>query len=43
MLCCVEAPSYVGALGTFHQYEAAVVHVETDDNGLVPSALTRGD
>jgi DNA-binding transcriptional MocR family regulator len=34
-----EAPSYVGALGTFHQYEASVVHVETDDNGLVPSAL----
>jgi DNA-binding transcriptional MocR family regulator len=25
----VEAPSYVGALGTFHQYEASVVHVET--------------
>jgi DNA-binding transcriptional MocR family regulator len=37
VLC--EAPSYVGALGTFHQYEAAVVHVETDENGLVPSAL----
>jgi DNA-binding transcriptional MocR family regulator len=37
VLC--EAPSYVGALGTFHQYEAAVVHVETDDNGLVPAAL----
>jgi 2-aminoadipate transaminase len=37
VLC--EAPSYVGALGTFHQYEASVVHVETDDNGLVPAAL----
>ncbi len=35
----VEAPSYVGALGTFKQYEAAVVHVETDENGLVPAAL----
>ena len=35
----VEAPSYVGALGTFHQYEASVVHVETDENGLVPAAL----
>ena len=34
-----EAPSYVGALGTFHQYEASVVHVETDENGLVPAAL----
>ena len=35
----VEAPSYVGALGTFHQYEASVVHVDTDDEGLVPQAL----
>jgi len=35
----VEAPSYVGALGTFHQYEASVVHVETDDEGLVPQGL----
>jgi len=34
-----EAPSYVGALGTFHQYEAKVVHVETDDFGLVPDGL----
>ena len=39
VLC--EAPSYVGALGTFHQYEASVVHVETDENGLVPSALAK--
>ena len=35
----VEAPSYVGALGTFHQYEAQVVHVEMDNEGLVPDAL----
>jgi DNA-binding transcriptional MocR family regulator len=35
----VEAPSYVGALGTFHQYEAKVVHVAVDDNGLIPIAL----
>jgi len=35
----VEAPSYVGALGTFSQYQAAPVHVETDDNGMVPAAL----
>ena len=35
----VEAPSYVGALGTFAQYEASVVHVEMDQNGLVPEAL----
>ncbi len=35
----VEAPSYVGALGTFSQYEAQVVHVAMDDKGLIPSAL----
>jgi len=35
----VEAPSYVGALGTFRQYEAAVVHIETDSDGLVPESL----
>ncbi|TSA20296.1 MAG: PLP-dependent aminotransferase family protein [Actinomycetales bacterium] len=35
----VEAPSYVGALGTFHQYEAKVVHVAMDNNGLIPIAL----
>jgi len=34
-----EAPSYVGALGTFTAYQASVVHVEMDDDGLVPSAL----
>ena len=35
----VEAPSYVGALGTFAQYQASVVHVETDNDGMVPAAL----
>ena len=35
----VEAPSYVGALGTFHQYEASVVHVELDNNGMIPDRL----
>ncbi len=35
----VEAPSYVGALGTFAQYEARVVHVEMDKSGLSPDAL----
>ncbi len=35
----VEAPSYVGALGTFSQYEASVVHVEMDNNGLIPERL----
>ena len=35
----VEAPSYVGALGTFKQYEANVVHVVMDEQGIVPEAL----
>ena len=35
----VEAPSYVGALGTFRQYQAQVVHIELDSQGLVPEAL----
>jgi DNA-binding transcriptional MocR family regulator len=35
----VEAPSYVGALGTFQQYEADVVHVEMDNDGMIPVRL----
>jgi DNA-binding transcriptional MocR family regulator len=35
-----EAPSYVGALGTFASYEAEVVHVAMDDDGLIPAALS---
>ncbi len=34
-----EAPSYVGALGVFRSYEADVVHVPLDEDGLVPEAL----
>jgi len=34
-----EGPSYVGALGTFASYQAKVVHVPMDDDGLVPEAL----
>jgi 2-aminoadipate transaminase len=34
-----EAPSYVGALGTFAAYQAEVVHVPMDADGLVPEAL----
>ena len=34
-----EAPSYVGALGTFASYQAEVVHVPMDEHGLVPEAL----
>lgn len=34
-----EAPSYVGALGTFGSYQCEVVHVAMDDEGLQPEAL----
>jgi 2-aminoadipate transaminase len=34
-----EGPSYVGALGSFAAYQAQVVHVAMDDNGLVPENL----
>lgn len=34
-----EAPSYVGALGTFRSYQAEVVHIAMDEHGLVPSAF----
>jgi 2-aminoadipate transaminase len=35
-----EAPSYVGALGAFAAYQADVVHVPMDDDGLIPEALS---
>jgi len=35
----VEAPSYVGALGAFAAYQADVVHVAMDSDGLIPEAL----
>lgn len=34
-----EAPSYVGALGTFRSYQTDVVHVAIDEHGLQPQAL----
>jgi 2-aminoadipate transaminase len=34
-----EAPSYVGALGTFRSYQADVVHVAMDADGIVPDEL----
>jgi 2-aminoadipate transaminase len=34
-----EGPSYVGALGSFAAYQAQVVHVAMDDDGLDPDAL----
>lgn len=36
-----EAPSYVGALGTFRAYQANVVHVPMDAEGLVLEELVR--
>jgi DNA-binding transcriptional MocR family regulator len=34
-----EAPSYVGALSVFRAYQADVVHVPMDADGLIPEAL----
>jgi 2-aminoadipate transaminase len=34
-----EGPSYVGALGSFTAYQAQVVHVTMDEDGLVPELL----
>jgi 2-aminoadipate transaminase len=34
-----EGPSYVGALGVFKSYQAHVVHVQMDAEGLVPELL----
>ncbi|MGH8901792.1 MAG: aminotransferase class I/II-fold pyridoxal phosphate-dependent enzyme, partial [Egibacteraceae bacterium] len=34
-----EGPSYVGALSAFSAYQAEVVHVPMDADGLVPEAL----
>lgn len=31
-----EGPSYVGALGVFSQYQADVVHVDMDADGIIP-------
>ena len=35
-----ESPSYVGALGTFQSYQAEVVHVACDGDGLIPETIT---
>ena len=34
-----EAPSYVGAIGTFRAYQVQIMHVAMDDAGIVPQAL----
>ncbi|MDF2705886.1 MAG: GntR family transcriptional regulator [Nonomuraea muscovyensis] len=36
-----EGPSYVGALGTFAAYQAKVVHVAMDEQGIVPESLAQ--
>jgi 2-aminoadipate transaminase len=36
-----ESPAYPGALTTFMTYQARVVHVPTDDCGIVPDRLER--
>ncbi|MET1044967.1 MAG: PLP-dependent aminotransferase family protein [Microbacteriaceae bacterium] len=35
-----EAPSYVGAIGVFRSYQADVAHVATDEDGMIPAALS---
>jgi DNA-binding transcriptional MocR family regulator len=35
-----EAPTYVTAISTFAAYEADIVHVSIDSDGLIPDALT---
>lgn len=34
-----EAPSYVGSLGIFKAYQADIVQIELDADGLIPTAL----
>ncbi|GAA0837200.1 PLP-dependent aminotransferase family protein [Streptosporangium amethystogenes subsp. fukuiense] len=36
-----EGPSYVGALGTFSAYQAKVIHVAMDSEGIVPESLAQ--
>ncbi|MFC4057055.1 PLP-dependent aminotransferase family protein [Planomonospora corallina] len=36
-----EGPSYVGALGTFAAYQAKVVHIAMDDEGIIPESLAQ--
>lgn len=36
-----EGPTYVGALGTFAAYQAKVVHIAMDDQGLIPESLAQ--
>ena len=36
-----EGPTYVGALGTFSAYQAKVVHIAMDDQGIIPESLAQ--
>ncbi|WP_329093781.1 MULTISPECIES: aminotransferase-like domain-containing protein [unclassified Streptosporangium] len=36
-----EGPSYVGALGTFSAYQAKVIHIAMDSEGIVPESLAQ--
>ncbi|MFI6509790.1 PLP-dependent aminotransferase family protein [Streptosporangium sp. NPDC050855] len=36
-----EGPSYVGALGTFAAYQAKVIHIAMDSEGIVPESLAQ--
>ena len=36
-----EGPSYVGALGTFAAYQAKVVHIAMDNEGIIPESLAQ--
>ncbi|MEU4407665.1 PLP-dependent aminotransferase family protein [Streptosporangium sp. NPDC023963] len=36
-----EGPSYVGALGTFSAYQAKVIHVAMDSEGIIPESLAQ--
>jgi 2-aminoadipate transaminase len=36
-----ESPTYVGAIGVFRSYQADVQHVETDEHGMIPEALSK--
>ncbi|MFF2028819.1 PLP-dependent aminotransferase family protein [Arthrobacter sp. NPDC058192] len=36
-----EGPSYAGAMAVFSSYEAEIVHVPSDEDGLIPADLER--
>lgn len=38
-IVALESPSYLGAITAFNAYEPRYVHIETDDQGLIPDSL----